>query len=210
MKLTRSDGQRTAALAACLGVRLTRCDRRSLGAIAAGTAVLVACAPPQRANEVRAHTPTATPKASPPVQPRILYPMADSTVTIPAACSAKCSLDCDVWSGQINCGPRASIEVWGGMSSMARMSLDAKGATVQGQERSPQGVVMKWGVARDQEFCASLAWRSAEAKPTEPYWNWQLCAADNAASRDSILTIAKGFASNGQVGHLIACENLGC
>jgi hypothetical protein len=139
------------------------------------------------------------------------YPMADSAAPIPATCSAKCSLDCDVWSGRISCeGPNRSIEVWGGLSSMAGMSLNAKGATVAGQEQLPSGIGLTWGVARDQRFCATLAWRSAEAKPTEPYWNWQLCADDDPASREAILAIAKGLTSSHHKGQVLACENLGC
>ena len=140
------------------------------------------------------------------------YPMADSAVPLPAACAARCSLDCDVWSGSIQCEKEGdSIEVWGGLSSMAGMKLNEKGATVKGQETVSDGARLRWGRAADGQFCTTVAWQPSGANATaDLYWNWQLCAPDNPSRRGLILAIARGHAPSGPHHRSLECENRGC
>src|SRR5262245_57237035 len=82
------------------------------------------------------------------------YPMADAAVPLPGTCSAQCSLDCDLWAGQISCaGEVGPIAVWGGLSSMAGMQLDERGGRLQGTEPLAEGAQLRWGISANGEFC---------------------------------------------------------
>jgi hypothetical protein len=138
--------------------------------------------------------------------------MADSTVPVPATCSAQCSLDCDVWSGTIQCqGDSGTIKVWGGLSSMAGMELDQKGAQLEGEEKLSNGDHLSWGTSPAGEFCATVAWHPSEADPGDPLnWTWQLCGRPSAATHTVLLGIVRAHARYIPGQRVLKCENQGC
>ena len=141
------------------------------------------------------------------------YPIADAAVPVPAHCSAKCSLDCDVWSGTIECPDEVgSIAVWGGLDSMAAMSLDAKGATAEGREPLLDGGQLRWGHIADGHFCATTAGPSMVVAPGyRGHWTWQFCAPDSPSRRGVILSIGRGYRKGPLLPEqVIKCENRGC
>jgi hypothetical protein len=130
------------------------------------------------------------------------YPMGDGAVPIPAGCSAECSLDCDVWSGQLRCGGNVGlVQVYGGLNSMAGMQLDQKGARVLGRESLSGAVGLRWGTTLDTRFCADVI---------REQMNWELCAPDDISRRQAILAVIRGYSQSFPVGHEIACANRGC
>ncbi len=150
--------------------------------------------------------PSVTAKAAPVVArpsasaPRVWYPMGDAAVPIPADCTAKCTLDCDVWSGQMECaGDPAPLSVYGGISSMAGMELDQRGARQAAERAMADGTRMRWRTARDGRHCSVVA-RGA--------WTWELCGA--AASSERIAGIMGAYGPKVPKTPLIECEQTGC
>ncbi len=91
------------------------------------------------------------------------------------------------------------------------MTLDGKGATVEGEERLASGARLRWGTSGDGQFCTTVAWRPPGAKPDDNfYWTWQLCARPGEARRDTLLTISRGHARQTPEQAVLRCENLGC
>jgi hypothetical protein len=145
--------------------------------------------------------------------PRKWYPIADAAVALPLGCSASCTLDCDVWSGTIECSSGVGpITVWGGLNSMAGMSLDESGANVEGRERLPDGGLLRWGTATEGKFCVTTAGpKMPIAAGHQGYWTWQYCAPDSLSRRPVILSIGRSYRKGPLPPEdVIECENRGC
>jgi hypothetical protein len=137
------------------------------------------------------------------------YAIADSAFPLPAACSAHCSLDCDVEVGSIDCpGDVGSLSVWGGLSSMVGMELDQSGASVEGHEELAGGSRLRWGTGATGLFCGTVASPTSDTRGL--YWTWQLCAPDSAARRATILAIVKGSTKAFPEDQTLDCANTGC
>jgi hypothetical protein len=140
------------------------------------------------------------------------YPMADAAVPLPAACSAQCSLDCDLWAGSIACpGDVGGISVWGGLSSMAGMQLDQPGARLEGAADLTGGGRVRWGVGSTGEFCGTVGGPPFSEGATKGlYWTWQLCAPDSPSRREAILSIVRGYSKTFPANQVLECVNRGC
>ena len=173
-----------------------------LSAVAIGLAVIcTACSSSTPWGDTTSTSPPAAPSALPSAAHR-WYPMGVAAVPIPADCSAECSLDCDVWSGKIRCGGSVGlVQVYGGLTSMAGMQLDQKGAHALGHQSLSGAITLRWGTTVDAQFCADV---------TREHWNWELCAPDDASRRQAILGVIRGYTQSFPVGQEIACANTGC
>ena len=165
----------------------------------------MACAPSAPRNDNTRTSPQVTQLASealPPSSTQRWYPMGDGGVLIPNGCTAECSIDCDVWFGTIRCGGAVgSLQVYGGLSSMAGMQLDQKDARTLGHQPLASSVGLRWGTTLDGQFCADVA---------HEQWNWQLCAPDSSSRREAILGLVRGYTQSFPVGSGIVCDNKGC
>ena len=212
MKLTKPGQLRSFAAYPRCSADLRRGPRTRVVAVVVVAVAAAACKHPAPGGDESAQPPAAAATAPATVAGPKWYPMADSAVPLPAGCSARCSLDCDSWSGRIWCqGDAGSIEVWGGGDAIAGMRLDEKGATVDGEEQLSSGARLRWGTSADGQFCTAVGWRPPDAKPDDNfYWTWQLCARSGEARRDTLLTISRGHIKHTPKQELLRCENLGC
>ena len=113
------------------------------------------------------------------------YPLGDAAVPIPAACSAECSLECDVWAGTIRCGgDDGSVEVWGGSVFMTGMQLDDSRANVESRQSVAGVAELSWGTSPRGEFCATVV---------HGRLNWQFCGADTPENRELVLRFSQGY-----------------
>jgi hypothetical protein len=126
--------------------------------------------------------------------------MGDAAAQLPAGCSAKCTLECDVWSGRVTCG-EAKWSVYGGFASMAGMQLDQRDAKVEGREALPDEVSLRWGTGPKGQFCATVR---------RKHWNWEFCSVERGDQRDSILSFARGYTREFPQDRVISCNNSGC
>ena len=85
------------------------------------------------------------------------YPIAGGGVPLPGNWTATCELDCDVWSGRLRppdlAGP---LSMYGGMTGMAGMYLNQRGAAFLGQEMLP-GTLSSSGVQRPRAASAACS-----------------------------------------------------
>ena len=125
------------------------------------------------------------------------YFMGDAAVPLPATCSAKCVLECDVWSGQIDCGD-THWSTYGGFSTMVGMQLEQRGASVEGRETLADGATLRWGTGPKQQFCVTI---------DRTRWLWEICGPDRPADRVAMLDIARGHRVNAPADD---CEHGGC
>jgi hypothetical protein len=204
------------ALAADLGVRQTSRGKRDLRgqvrAIGLLAGFVAACGSAPSGEDARPRTPVPSAPVAVGAPAPSWYPMADSALPLPSTCSARCSLDCDVWSGEIEChGDDASIAVWGGLSSMAGMQLDGKTAKVEGQETLRDGARLRWGTTPGGDFCATVSWHPPAREAGDGlFWTWQLCAPDSASRRALILQITRGHTKAVPSERVLQCPNTGC
>jgi hypothetical protein len=141
--------------------------------------------------------------ASPAAPSESWYPMGTSAaVPVPLGCSAQCTLDCDVWVGEISCpGTAGPIVVSGGTATMAAMALDEKTATVVARESLPSGASLRSGISPNGEFCADVAWQTL---------TWQLCTPDDPHSREVILNSLRRHRTTMPAISVLTCETPGC
>jgi hypothetical protein len=121
---------------------------------------------------------------------------------IPAGCFGKCNLDCDFFSGVIQCERgRGPVEVWGGLLSMAGMKLDDSRSDVEGRQMLTAETELRWGTSGDANFCVTLV---------REMWNWEFCAPDLPDRREFALALARSYAEAVPADELIDCESNGC
>jgi hypothetical protein len=164
----------------------------------------VACSPgnQQDVGQASRQTASAAPTADVPGGGGEWYPMGDAAVALPSNCSARCTLDCDVWSGTIECkGAAGDVAVYGGLANMAGMQLDDPRAHVEGRELLAESVALRWGTDAERRFCATVL---------SSFWNWQLCGSDTPGDRQTILGIPRAFTHGFPKERVITCGNRGC
>lgn len=142
-------------------------------------------------------TATVSPRSSPATQ---WIFMAEAAAPVPAGCSAQCTLDCDVWSGALQCG-EVRWSVYGGLTSMAGMQLDQAKAQVLGRESLRDAATMRWGLGPRGDFCVTIVREG---------WNWELCGPDRPNRRDALLSVARGYTRDFPKDRVISCVNSGC
>ena len=126
--------------------------------------------------------------------------MAQAAAPVPAGCSPKCTLDCDLWSGSLECGG-VRWSVYGGTATMAGMQLDQGGAQVEGRETLVDAALLRWGKGKQGQFCAAVA---------QDGWNWEICAPDVGNQREAVLGMARGYTRSFPKERVIKCNNTSC
>ena len=126
--------------------------------------------------------------------------MASGAAPIPLGCIAKCTLECDIWVGSLDCeGVRWSV--YGGLGSMVQLSLDGKNAAIEGEEVINASAQLSWGTLGGRRLCAKVAREG---------WNWEICAPNGAEERVALLGMMRGYSDSPPKSGVLKCDNTSC
>ena len=131
------------------------------------------------------------------------YPLSTAAVSLPAGCSGKCSLDCDLWSGEIHCSQIDTVvSVYGGITSMAGMLLDVKGAHILGTDVLGDALYLRWGTTQDGRFSVDI---------TDNHGNWEFYTSKaDEQERSILLMIARSYTREPSEKMSTVCDEPGC